>query len=42
MIKKINSYFEKKRHNHLIKKYAKILNKRAKLTRKAYRLIGLP
>lgn len=42
LIKKINCYFEKKRRNHLLKKYQKLLDKRAKSTRKAYRLIGLP
>ena len=42
LIKKINCYFEKKRRNHLLKKYQKLLDKRAKLTRIANRLIGLP
>lgn len=33
---------KKKQRNYLIKKYAKILGQRAKSTRTAYRLIGLP
>jgi len=42
LIKKINHYLEKKQRNHLLKKYQKLLDKRAKSTRKAYQLIGSP
>ena len=41
-IKNLILILKKKRRNHLIKKYAKILDQRTKSTRKAYRLIGLP
>ena len=42
LIKKTIHVLKKKRRDHLIKKYTKILDQRTKLTRIANRLIGLP
>ena len=42
LIKKTIHVLKKKRRNQLLKKYQKLLDKRAKPAIKAYRLIGLP
>ena len=42
LIEKTILILKKKQRNYLIKKYCKFLNQRAKLTKTANRLIGLP